>query len=136
MMNQAQIERIREMEAAFHEAAACVDELQKALDRFEAVLPKMKALTGYYESSLWLKDYEDDETGKIPSDLPRGVLSQDGVYHLLTDIQNVQAAMAALMGASDRCDVGSGGAMEEIAQCPLAENDREQLRFDDQEALE
>lgn len=98
MMDQAQIERIRKMEEAFHEAAACVDELQKALERFEAVLPKIKALTGYYESSLWLMDYEDDEAGKIPPDLPRGVLSQDGVYHLLTDIQDVQTAMAALMG--------------------------------------
>lgn len=131
MMDQAQIERIRKMEDALHEAVACVDELQKALDRFETVLPKIKALTGYYESSLWLKDYEDDEAGKIPPDLPRGVLSQDGVYHLLTDIQDVQAAMAALMGAFDRCSVGSSGAMEDTAHCPLAEDNREEFQLDD-----
>lgn len=135
-MDQAQIERIRQMEDAFHEAAACIDALQKALERFEAVLPKIKALSAYYESSLWLKDYEDDEAGKIPCDLPRGVLSQDGVYRLLTDIQDVKAAMAALMGPSDQCNVGSGGTMEDTAHCPLAENERELFLSDDQETLE
>lgn len=136
MMDQAQIERIRAMEDAFHEAAACVGELQNVLERFEAVLPKLKALTAYYESDLWIKDYEDDEAGRIPSDLPRGVLSQDGVYHLLTDIQDVQAAMATLMGPFDRCNVGSCETMEDTAQCPLAENERELFLSDNQEVLE
>jgi hypothetical protein len=32
-----------------------------------------------------MKDYEDDEAGKLPEDLKRGVLSEDAVYNLLTD---------------------------------------------------
>lgn len=100
-MDQAQIERIREMEQTLNEAAACVDGLQKALERHEAVLPKMKALTAYYESELWRKDYADDEAGRISSDLPRGVLSQDAVYDLLTDIQAVRASMLALLDSSN-----------------------------------
>ncbi|MBQ3516767.1 MAG: DUF4298 domain-containing protein, partial [Lachnospiraceae bacterium] len=38
----------------------------------------------YYGSDIWRKDYEDDESGKLPADLKRGVLSEDAVYHLLT----------------------------------------------------
>ena len=43
-------------------------------------------LLDYYENGLWLADYELDEKGMIPSDLKRGILSQDGFYNFLTDI--------------------------------------------------
>ena len=36
-------------------------------------------------SGLWQKDYEADEAGEIPADLPRGVLYEDGLYNLLED---------------------------------------------------
>ena len=32
-----------------------------------------------------MKDYEDDEAGKLPSDLKRGVLSEDLVYDLIRE---------------------------------------------------
>lgn len=41
-------------------------------------------LEEYYTSPLWRKDFEDDLLGLIPSDIKRGVLSEDGVYNLLT----------------------------------------------------
>ena len=31
----------------------------------------------------WKEDFEADEAGKFPDDLPRGVLSEDGIYNLL-----------------------------------------------------
>ena len=43
-------------------------------------------LTRYYESPLWLQDYTMDEKGQFPVDLRRGVLSQDGLYHLITEV--------------------------------------------------
>ncbi len=46
----------------------------------------LSQLIRYYDSPLWLADYESDERGELPTDLKRGVLSQDGVYHLLTGI--------------------------------------------------
>lgn len=42
-------------------------------------------LISYYDSGLWLQDYEADERGELPVDLKRGVLSQDGLYQLLCD---------------------------------------------------
>ena len=61
------VERIRRMEAHF--------------DRAEPA--DLKILAEYYDSGLWLSDYEADERGEIPKDLKRGVLSQDGLYDLL-----------------------------------------------------
>ena len=33
----------------------------------------------------WRKDFEADEAGKLPQDLKRGVLSEDGLWNLLSD---------------------------------------------------
>ena len=41
-------------------------------------------LIAYYESGQWLKDYEADERGELPRNLKRGVLSQDGLWELLS----------------------------------------------------
>ena len=47
---------------------------------------KVNALNDYYQNGLWLKDYECDERGELPEGLKRGILSQDGLYNLLSDI--------------------------------------------------
>lgn len=47
----------------------------------------LRTLIQYYESPLWREDYEADERGEIPKDLKRGILSQDGLYDFLTEIQ-------------------------------------------------
>ena len=38
-------------------------------------------------SGMWLLDYECDERGGLPSDLKRGVLSEDMLYNLLCDVK-------------------------------------------------
>ena len=44
-------------------------------------------LTSYYESGQWLQDFEADERGELPKNLKRGVLSEDGVYNLLSEFK-------------------------------------------------
>ena len=72
------IARVREMEAR-------MDEVRGALRAVEAAEESVRVLIEYYESGLWLRDYERDEAGGFPPDLKRGVLSQDGLYDLLAD---------------------------------------------------
>ena len=43
-----------------------------------------RELREYYENGQWLLDYEADERGELPGGLKRGVLSQDGLWNLLT----------------------------------------------------
>lgn len=64
------IARVRHMEALF----------DRALET-RVVPEKLKA---YYSGGQWLRDYEADSRGELPPDLRRGVLSQDGVWNLLT----------------------------------------------------
>ena len=68
---ESRVERIRRMEAHF--------------DRAEP--EDLVVLEAYYTSGLWLSDYEADERGELPKNLKRGVLSQDGLYDLLSDTE-------------------------------------------------
>lgn len=84
-----QIERIQAMEQAMQESSAAVAALSDAVEQYRRVLPQLKQLESYYTSDQWQQDFADDEAGKLPADLPRGVLSEDGVYNLLTDQQEL-----------------------------------------------
>lgn len=84
-----QIERISQMEQRMERAAAAVMALSAALDRYEEVQEDISALEAYYDSETWKQDLADDEAGKLPADLRRGVLSEDGIWNLLTDAREL-----------------------------------------------
>ena len=65
------IERIKYMEALYDRA------------KETGVIPS--ELLEYYLGGQWLADYQADERGELPPDLRRGVLSQDGLWNLLTE---------------------------------------------------
>lgn len=75
-------ERVSFFEAIYDElsAAAFKEGLSEDLQN------KMKLLEEYYTSGEWRADYEADEAGEFPPGLKRGVLSQDAVYDLLTEL--------------------------------------------------
>ena len=84
------ISRIRSMDEKLDKAIKAVAALDEALEQFQAVSPEIEELIAYYESDLWREDFEADEEGKLPADLKRGVLSEDGIYNLLTDYQRLK----------------------------------------------
>ncbi|MBO4384688.1 MAG: DUF4298 domain-containing protein [Clostridia bacterium] len=81
-----QIARIERNEALYDRIGRTVRRLERSIEAYEKMEPKIKELAAYYESELWKKDFSDDEAGLIPNDLKRGVLSEDGVYDLLERI--------------------------------------------------
>ena len=62
------LDRIAAMEAAFDRRA-----------------PEDMPILSAYLDGEWRADYESDEQGCIPHCMKRGVLSQDGLYNLITD---------------------------------------------------
>lgn len=89
-----QVERIAIMEQYLDESAEVIKALSQAMERYEAIQPSLRKLSDYYGSTRWMKDYEDDEAGKLPKDLKRGVLSEDAVYDLLTDHHELMLRMS------------------------------------------
>lgn len=90
-----QIERIKQMELRLERAAAAVMELSAALDKYESVQEDIKILGEYYGSDEWKHDYADDEAGLFPASLKRGVLSEDGIWNLLSDSRELDSRLEA-----------------------------------------
>ncbi len=91
-------ERIAAMEAIFDEGERAVAAFWDALERYLAAQENIRTLAGYYESDAWRADFEADEQGLLPVDLKRGVLSEDGVYNLLTDNDAAKEELRAAAG--------------------------------------
>ena len=91
-----QIERIKQMELRLERAAAAVMEVSAALDKYEAVQEDIAVLDEYYGSETWKQDYADDEAGLLPVDLKRGVLSEDGIWNLLSDTSELKKRLQRL----------------------------------------
>ena len=92
-----QIERIARMEAIYNAGLAAVSGLEQALERYAALREDLAALESYYQSPVWRQDFENDEAVALPPDLPRGVLSEDAVYDLLTAQDELLERMRALL---------------------------------------
>ena len=84
------IDRIIHMESLFDKSEEVVKRLETALEDFAVLQPDIAELEAYYTSSQWRKDFEADEAGKLPKDLKRGVLSEDGLWNLLRDYQRLK----------------------------------------------
>lgn len=83
------IHRIRGMEDIFDRALSIIAALDESSGQSKSVTKEIETLIAYYESDLWREDFEADEEGRLPADLKRGVLSEDGIYNLLTDYQRL-----------------------------------------------
>ena len=90
-----QIERITQMERKMERVAMAVLNLSAALEEFEAVQGDIITLSEYYSSSEWKQDFDDDEAGKLPTGLKRGVLSEDGIWNLLEDVHELNNRLKA-----------------------------------------
>ena len=64
--------------------APVLGSLEEALDAFDGIQEDVRELSAYYESDEWRDDFETDEAGHLPKDLKRGVLSEDGIYDVLS----------------------------------------------------
>ena len=97
-MNEFNLQRIAAMEAAFDRTEAAVRALMQALDEYETVKVDIDRLTDYLESGAWREDFEMDEAGFVPTDLKRGVLSEDALNNLLGDIVSLHEQMQEICG--------------------------------------
>lgn len=78
-----QIERIMKYEGMMREAQEMLETGNASKKSAARLQELMSALDAYYSSEDWKRDYADEEAGLLPTDLKRGVLSQDGIWNLL-----------------------------------------------------
>lgn len=81
-----QIERIQYMEQLLD----FVIKARKEQDKQERIQEAIRILSEYYGSDEWKQDFADDEAGRLPKDLKRGVLSEDGIWNVLSSEEDGQ----------------------------------------------
>ena len=93
----ADVKRIEEMEKYLNECTEAVRGLGEQLDNMDAVRDKMISLFQYYGSEAWYED-RGEEDGFDAGDVlpPCGVLSEDAVYDLITDVRDAAFDMMEL----------------------------------------
>ena len=95
-----QIERIKHMETLLNLVKTATEQmelaerlLQTIYERYslwEDIEREMTLLEDYYHSDVWKKDFEDDEAGRLPKDLKRGVLSEDGIWDVVNAFKEMK----------------------------------------------
>ena len=88
-----QLQRIRKMERHLNRASAALKRLSSALDKYDEAKEDIAVLSAYYASNDWKQDFTDDEAGRLPKNLKRGVLSEDGIWNLLEEHRELQERM-------------------------------------------
>lgn len=89
------IERITKMENILDDLTMIVEKSEHALTELSDSLKDLNTLKKYYESQ-YMKDVMADKRLEIPQDMKRGVLSEDAVHMLLTDLFELSDKMAKL----------------------------------------
>ena len=84
------IDRIAHMEDLYDKSNEVIQNLETALEDFAHLRPDIAELEAYYDGGDWRKDFEADEAGKLPKDLKRGVLSEDGLWNLLEEYRELK----------------------------------------------
>lgn len=97
-MKTDQRDRINEMESTLDECVEAVEELQGTLEYIERLQNKMEKLFAYYGSKEWYEDREayDAMDSEVQADIKAGVLSEDSVYDLISDVRDESFRMIEL----------------------------------------
>ena len=91
-----QKERIEKMEKILSNSSKLLEELEEILDKLEKDSKNQDELIKYYYSNNWIKDKEDFEKDLI-SDVERAhVLTEDGIYDMMTSSSGTAIHMLEL----------------------------------------
>ena len=80
-----QVERIRHMENILDQTETVLAQVRTALEQYQELESSLNELEDYYSNGQWSVDFQDDSAGKLPPNLKRGVLSEDGVWNMLVE---------------------------------------------------
>ena len=97
-MDNKLIARVRKMEDDFNMVRDIMEDMESAVYNFEAIQRRIERLFIYMEDGQFLKDFEADERGELPKDMPRGVLSEDALDQLLIDVTLMRSRLKELVG--------------------------------------
>ena len=91
-----QKERIEKMEKILSNSSKLLEELEAILDKLEKDSKNYDELIKYYYSNNWIKDKEDFEKDLISDVESAYVLTEDGIYDMMTSSSGTAIHMLEL----------------------------------------
>lgn len=85
--------RVAEMEAICNRCAMDTKALLGALETWTKNLSDFQRLMRYYGSEEWEADRTASDAGRLPAGMPCGVLGEDTVYDLYSDMRGASLEM-------------------------------------------
>ena len=85
-----QIERIQYMEKLLDFIIEARKEQHANQEKSARIQEAIRILAEYYASDDWKRDFADDEAGLLSKELKRGVLSEDGIWNVLSSEESEQ----------------------------------------------
>ena len=82
------IGRVKLMETKYNDLLKIMQGLEQSLDAFNDEFAQFQELNKYYGSKRWFVDKDKQEKGAL-GDIPCGILSEDGFWNTLDDIQEL-----------------------------------------------
>ena len=98
------IKRVERMEELLNAAAEAVRRTDAALSELLLAKEGLRELETYYKGGEWMEDFRRDEARLFPEDLRRGVLSEDALYDLLSDRDEVIRKMESFLKEEKETD--------------------------------
>ena len=91
-----QKERIEKMENILFNSSKLLEELEEILNKIEKDFKNYDELIKYYYSNNWVKDKEDFEKDLISDVESAHVLTEDGIYDMMTSSSGTAIHMLEL----------------------------------------
>ena len=91
-----QKERIEKMEKILFNSSKLLEELEEILNKIEKDSKNYDELIKYYYSKNWVKDKEDFENNLLPDMESTYVLTEDGIYDMMTASSEIAIHMLEL----------------------------------------
>ena len=89
--------RINRMSEAFDRLSRVSAILGEKAEELESMASDVDCLKEYMASGQWIRDFEADENGEIGPEVNRSVLSEDGLYNLLSDLDDLMHTFERLL---------------------------------------
>ena len=80
-----QVTRLNKYEKMLNNSIKTINRFKKEYIKYEKIQSSISSLAAYYQSEEWLNDFEDYENGNIDKSIPVGILSEDAIYNLLDE---------------------------------------------------
>ena len=89
--------RVNRMSEAFKRLSTISAVLSEKAEELEANASDVDRLKEYVAYGHWLTDFEADENGEIGPGVDRSVLSEDGLYNLMSDMEDLMHTFERLL---------------------------------------